>query len=228
MARTFESFARIPLFGGLDAEEIRRLDTRCGWRRLPAGHWILDHGEAGTDVVFLAHGKARVLIRDVSGSDVILRDIAEGTYVGELAAIDGGPRSAGILAITDVVVARMPASVFREAIHRHPSVADGVLAGLAARVRALALRVDESARLGAGERVLAELVRLSRPGRGPDEGLAVVSPPPTHGELAARIGVRRETVAREFGRLAREGRLRKRTGALIVDLGAREEGSGAD
>ena len=51
--------------------------------------------------------------------------------MSELAAIDGHPRSSGIVAVTDVTIARMPASVFRTVIHAHADVCDQLLALLA-------------------------------------------------------------------------------------------------
>jgi CRP-like cAMP-binding protein len=52
-----------------------------------------------------------------------------------LAAIDNEPRSAGIIAVTDVTVARMPSSVFRTAVHSYPDVCDQLLALLASQIR---------------------------------------------------------------------------------------------
>ncbi|HLW92657.1 MAG TPA: cyclic nucleotide-binding domain-containing protein, partial [Roseiarcus sp.] len=130
MTRGSESLARTPLFASLAAEDIRSLDSRCVWRRVSAGAWVIDDHADGMDVFFVLSGHARVVIGG-SAREIILRDIHDGDYFGELSAIDGRPRSAGIIAITDTIVAQMPASVFREMIHRHPSVCDQVLSSLA-------------------------------------------------------------------------------------------------
>ena len=58
-----------------------------------------------------------------AGREVLLRQIDAGEFFGELAAIDGQPRSSGIVATTDVTIARMPALVFRAAIHGMPTFA---------------------------------------------------------------------------------------------------------
>jgi CRP/FNR family cyclic AMP-dependent transcriptional regulator len=60
-----------------------------------------------------------------------------------MAAIDGQPRSAAIVAITNATLACMSALVFREILHKHPDGSDQVLRLLVARVRALTQRVNE-------------------------------------------------------------------------------------
>jgi CRP/FNR family transcriptional regulator, cyclic AMP receptor protein len=207
-----QSLARTTLFASLAAEEVRALDMRCVWRTVGAGEWVIDDHAEGTDVFFVLHGHARVVIGTL-GKQIILRDIRDGEYFGELSAIDQRPRSAGILAITDSVVARMTSATFREAIHRYPSVCDKVLATLVTAIRALNDRTNEQANFDIHERVCAELLRLSR--ITPD-GRTVVSPPPTHAELAARISTHREAVTKVLNALEREGAISRARGAIVL------------
>jgi CRP/FNR family transcriptional regulator, cyclic AMP receptor protein len=79
----------------------------------------------------------------------------------------------------------------------------------------LANRVNEFTTLDARHRIYAELLRLSRPETG-RPGQAVVSPPPVHAEIAARVSIRREAVAREFKSLERAGLIERRRGALVL------------
>jgi CRP-like cAMP-binding protein len=207
--------AKIPLFRSLGKEAIRRLDSQCIWRRANADEWIVDYQDEGTDVFFVAQGHVRVMIRAVSGRESLLRDIGDGGFFGELAAIDGRPRSAGILTVTDSIIARMPSGVFRDTLHGEPDVCDQVLALLASRIRALAHRVNEYSTLDVRHRIYAELLRLSRP-RGEGQGHASISPPPTHAELAARVSTHREAVTRELKHLERAGLLERRRGAFVL------------
>ncbi|WP_431858119.1 Crp/Fnr family transcriptional regulator [Azospirillum sp.] len=220
MSRPTDTLAGFPLFRSLDPAELAALSARCLWRRVEAGQWIIDHEDEGTDVFFVLAGLVRVTIRAVSGREVILRDIPAGEFFGEMAAIDGKARSAGIVAVTGATVARMPASLFRECIHRHPDVCDQVLRLLTGEIRKLAGRVNEFNTLDVKHRIYAELLRLARPdGRG-----AVVSPPPPHADLAGRVGTRREAVSRVLSALEKEGLLEKRRGALALhDPAALEE-----
>lgn len=209
------TLAGIPLFKSLDGEAIRRLDTQCIWRRAKAQEFVLDYQDGGTDLYFVAQGHLRVLIQANSGKDSILRDIRDGEFFGELAAIDAQPRSAAIVAMTDSVIAKMPATVFRQTVHDHADVCDQLLALLTSQIRMLANRVHEYGTFDARRRLYAELLRLSRPA-GKGNAQTIISPPPMHAELAARISTHREAVTRELAKLERGGLLERRRGAMVL------------
>jgi CRP/FNR family transcriptional regulator, cyclic AMP receptor protein len=213
MIRHSETLARVPLFRSLDREAVRRLDSQCVWRRAKAKEWVLDYKDGGAELYFVSQGHVRVLIRTPAGKESILRDIRSGEYFGELAAIDGQPRSAGVAAVTDSVIARMPPAIFRGVVHTYPDVCDQLLVLLASQIRMLANRVNEYATLDVRTRIYAELLRLARTGQ---SGEAIISPPPTHAELAARVSSHREAVTRELNRLMRAGLLGRRRGALLL------------
>ena len=214
MVHAPETLARIPMFRSLGKDAVLRLDAGCTWRRARAKEWVLDYQSGGTDLFFVLSGHVRVVITAAS-REVILRDIRDGEFFGELAAIDQRPRSAGILAITDTTVARMPAGLFRRVVHEHPDVCDRLLQALVAQIRALANRANEQSSLGASQRLYAELMRLARV---PAEngGRLVVSPPPTHAELAARVSSHREAITRELNALERGGLIERRRGAIVL------------
>lgn len=215
MIQNLQTLGRIPLFRSLNPEAVRRLDTQCVWRRATARECVLDYKDGGTSLYFVTQGHVRVLIRASSGKELILRDIRDGEYFGELAAIDGLPRSAAIVAVSDAVIAAMPPAVFRGLVHEQPDVCDQLLVLLASQIRMLANRVNEHGTLDVRARIYAELLRLSRPARD-GEARAVISPPPTHVELAARVSARREAITRELKCLERAGLLERRRGALVL------------
>jgi len=174
----------------------------------------VDPEAQGTDVFLVVQGHVRVVVV-TAGRETILRDIQAGEFFGELAALDLKPRSAGILAITDAQLACLPAAAFRRAIHEHPEVCDRVLAILVGQIRMLANRVRENSGLAMRHRLLAELLRLGSPVASTPDA-AVVTPPPTHAELAARVSSHREAVTRELNALARAGLITRRRGAIVL------------
>ncbi|MFE1602374.1 Crp/Fnr family transcriptional regulator [Methylobacterium sp. ID0610] len=190
-------------------------ETRCIWRRFEPNEVLVDFDDASTDVYFLATGEVRILNRTQSGKEVILGEMRGGEFFGELAAIDGVSRSANVTALTRGELCVVPAPVFRQIVFAAPPIADRLLRLLAKRVRALNSRLMEHAVLDLRHRLYAELLRLSSPRMGSD-GERVVSPPPYHHVLAARIGCRREQVTREFTVMAQEGLVDRTRGALIL------------
>src|SRR6202022_2746536 len=137
MTRKTETLAKICLFRSLSPENIQLLDSQLSWHRAPRNHGIIDYQDPSNDVFFVVSGTLRVKIQSVSGREVLLREINAGEFFGEIAAIDNQPRSSGILAVTDVAFARMPASVFRTAIHAYPDACDQLLELLAGYVRTM-------------------------------------------------------------------------------------------
>jgi CRP/FNR family cyclic AMP-dependent transcriptional regulator len=206
------SLSRITLFSSLDPEELRALDTRCLWRKVGAGEWVIDYQAEGADVFFVFSGLVRVVII-TAGREMILRDIREGEYFGHYSAIDNKPRSAAIVAVNDSVVARMSATLFWESIHKHAGVREGVLKALVADARALNQRANEHANFDVRHRLCAELLRLSRT---TGEGRVVVSPPPTHAELAARISTHREAVTKTLSALEKDGLIERSPSAIVL------------
>jgi len=210
-----ETLERIGLLRSLDSNQRAAFERRCIWRHTHAKEWLLEQNDVGTDIYFLTSGAVRVLITPSPDREVILADIEAGGYFGEMAAIDGQPRSAGILAITDATIACMPAAVFREILHKSADVSEQLLRHLVTRIRALDQRIDEFSSMHVKNRIYAELLRRSRPDP-TDRRQAVVSPPPIHSDIAARVSTRREMVTRELKSLERAGLLTKRRGAFVL------------
>jgi CRP/FNR family transcriptional regulator, cyclic AMP receptor protein len=206
--------AGIPLLkdAGID---LSRFEARSHWRRFEPDEILVDFDDLSTDVYFLLSGEVRVLIRTQSGKEVILGEMRGGQLFGELAAIDGVKRSANVTALTRGEVGIMPSAVFRELVFAAPPVADRLLRLLAGRVRELNSRLMEQAVLDLRHRLYSELLRMSSPraGQGNER---VITPPPFHHVLAARIGCRREQVTREFTAMAQEGLAERTRGALVI------------
>ena len=212
------TLVHIPMFQSLKRADVEALDTRCNWRRVAAKEWVIDYQDDGIDVFFVVAGAVRVLIYAKSGREVILADLEAGGFFGEMAPIDGHPRSASVLAVADAVVATMPGTVFLEVLNTYPAVSMFVLKLLAARVDELDNRVLEFATLDVWHRVACELLRLARPDPN-DSRRGVLSPAPTQAEIAARVSTSREAVVREMKNLEREGFLqRQRDEVILTDI----------
>ena len=206
------SLARIPLFSALPQDEVRALDVRCLWRRVPNGEWVIDYQSDGEDVYFVLSGLARVVIVS-AGREMILRDIKDGEYFGHYSAIDGKPRSAAIVAASDTLVARMPAAVFREAMQTHAAVRDNIMKALVADIRTANRRAHEQANFDVRKRLCAELLRLSRV---MPDGRVIVSPPPTHAEIASRISTHREAITKTLSALERAGVITRSSTSIVL------------
>ena len=210
----------IPVFADLSDGDVRRLSVHCAWRSVAENELLIDYEDDTANVLFVIEGRVRVLLRTAAGREVILDDMTAGQFFGEMAAIDGQPRSANVTALEKARVCTMPDAVFRDACCTIPSVNMAVLKMLSHRVRTLNQRLSEYAFLTAKQRLCAELLRLSRP-RAANEGQRIVSPPPLQRELADRISTQREVVTRELASLSRKGIIEKTRGGLVLVQPAR-------
>lgn len=205
----------IGIFQGIPSSELERLVKRFRWRRYHAGQQIISHLDDSSDVFLIVEGMVRVIIYSASGKEVTFRDIGAGGHFGELAGIDGLPRSATVAALTNCLVASMSAELFREILRSHPEASATLIRQLASSVRTLTERVFEFSALAVRNRIHAELLRLARDHM-TGENIAVIRPTPTHAEIASRISTTREAVTRELNQLSRDGLVERRSGALVV------------
>jgi CRP/FNR family cyclic AMP-dependent transcriptional regulator len=206
--------AGIKLFKELEID-LAPFEARANWRRFDPDEVLVDFDEPSTDVYFLLSGEVRVLMRTASGKEVILYEMRPGDLFGELAALDGVPRSANVTALTRGEACVMPASVFKELLFSHRPVAERLFCLMASRIRELNARFMEQTVLDLRHRLYSELLRLSTP-RQDRAGERVITPPPFHHIVAARIGCRREQITREFTMLTQEGLIERTRGALIL------------
>ncbi len=218
-----QSLDAIALFATLDDQERDRIARRCHWRRFHAGEQILDRHDESRDVCFIVQGRVRIVNYSLSGREVSFDDLAAGQFFGELAAIDGEPRSASVVALDPATIAFAPPAVFEEIVAGHPEMARTVFRRLACMVRLATDRIMDLTTLGANNRVHAEILRLGKAGL-TDDGTAVVRPIPVHGDIASRVSTTRETVARVFSELTRDGILQRHSDHLLIaDYEALEE-----
>lgn len=219
---TAESLVGVEVFRRLDAAERGRLAALCSGRRYEAQQRILSHKDQTRDVYFIVSGKVRVTIYSLGGKEITFRDQPAGEMFGELGAIDGEPRSAHVMALEDSLLASMSRETFWEVLGSYPEVAAFTLKRLASLVRLLSERVFEFSALAVRNRIHAELLRLAR--ENPfEDNTAVISPSPTHADIASRISTHREAVTREYHDLAEAGVIVQRRGELAINDVARLE-----
>lgn len=191
--------------------------------RARRGQVVLASGLGSSDVFLILSGSLRVSLFSSAGREVTFRDLAGGEMFGELAGIDGEPRSATIMATADSLLGVVRARDFREAVTASPEAAMWLAARLARQIRSLTERVFELSALNVRSRVHCELLRMCALA-GIEDNRAELLRPPTHDALASRIGTHREAVTREIGYLASTGIVSRRGHALAINDVARLAG----
>lgn len=186
------------LFSLLPAGVRAKVESQVRVLRAQRGRTIIAAGTRSTDVFVISEGKVQIVLYSSSGREVSVRDLEAGELFGELSAIDGRPRSASVVALTDVRLRLLSRADFLFGIESSAAAGIWLARRLGSEVRRLTERVFELSALNVQARLHCELLRLACLS---GEGL-VISPAPTHAELASRIGSHREAVTREIRMLA--------------------------
>jgi CRP/FNR family cyclic AMP-dependent transcriptional regulator len=192
---------------------VRTLERECRWQLFDAGGAIIDRGEEYTDVYMLTSGSARVLNYSENGKVIDYATLGKGDVFGELAAIDGLPRSASVVTQTPCTMGVLAGEKFIDLVIHNPVASLALLQRLAGIVRFSDKRINDFSLLKAEHRVCVELLRLAEPDPGNLEEL-IIHPMPTQSNIANSIGLARETVGRIFSRLARDNIIQRQQKTL--------------
>ena len=210
----------IGLLDGLDPAVITAVERRCHWRLYKRQEPIIDRDSENRDAYFVVSGAVRIVNYSASGREVSFDDIKSGGYFGEMTAIDGEPRSAAVVALTDTLVASIAPEPFVELVTTHPTAAHNLMIRLTQMVRQSTERIMDLSTLGANNRIHAEILRQAKTLPGADNQ-AVIRPIPVHSDIASRVSTTRETVARVLGDLTRKEIVKREGKALIISDVAR-------
>jgi CRP-like cAMP-binding protein len=122
--------AGVPIFAGCSQRELTAIARVVRSIDHPAGTVIAAEGQPGAGLFVIVEGEA-----DVSIGGRTINHLSAGEFFGELALLDGGPRTATVTAATDVKLLALTEWVFRGLLIEHPSIALHTLEAMAARLR---------------------------------------------------------------------------------------------
>lgn len=131
-SKHLENLAGIPLFAGLSKRDLQRIARASNEIEREAGTVLVDQGDLGREAFFIIEGTA--IVRR-NGRKV--GTLGPGAAVGELALLDRGPRTASVVAETDMTLLVLSAREFSGVIEQVPSLAHKILEQLAGMVREL-------------------------------------------------------------------------------------------
>lgn len=205
----------IQVLSSFSQTERDELAKRCRWVSYAAHETIIDRDSDTSDVYFVVAGRVRVVNYSYSGREVSYDDIGTGGVFGELAAIDGEPRSANVVALAPTTVAVLSPGVFGELLRSSPEFAMTIVVRLVHIIRGSTDRIMNLSTRDAHSRIYAELLNTARL-HPVAENEALIEPAPVHADIASRVGTTRETVARTLSALSKRGIVKREGRALRV------------
>jgi CRP/FNR family transcriptional regulator, cyclic AMP receptor protein len=200
-----------------DADALRT----AGVRRTYGGHVTLVHqdDEAGP-VVVLVGGRAKIAVTE-GGREAIFGVAGPGELIGELAAIEGSPRSTTVTTLEPVDALVIPRADFLAVLNRRPRIALAILHVVARRLRYADAQRAQFATLDVAGRLAQRLLELcERFGHEQEHGIEIRLPF-SQEELASWVGASREAVSKAFQLLRTLGIVKTgRRRVTVLDLEA--------
>lgn len=190
----------VPLFHGLDDDALRAIAAQAVTQHYPKNSILVYEGEEPDALYIIVSGKAKVYVSDEDGKELVLNALGPGEFFGELALIDGSPRSATVMTTDKSTLIKISQREFAKFLQETPGVAMNVLKELASRVRGVNEHIRDLALLDVYGRVARTLLRLAKE---TDEGL--VTDAITQQEIANMVGASREMVSRVLNNLKADG-----------------------
>jgi len=207
---------RVPLFENLLPSEREALAASLRSRRYSRGTMIFHQDDPGHSLYIIASGQVRIFRISAEGYEMSVAIFGEGDVFGELAIIDGQPRSASAVAMTDVETLILHREDFVHHLHSSPRMAIGVLEVLSQRLRTTTDYAESLVALDVYGRVVRELVTLAdQHGQVTKEGV-LIDIPLTQTELASLVGTSRESVNKVLGRLRDAGLVRLQRNRILL------------
>jgi CRP-like cAMP-binding protein len=192
----------------LTDEEWLDLQSMGRQRTYRKGQVIFREGQPGGTVLAIRSGVVKVSVVTPTGRDILLALKEPGSLVGELAAIDGRPRSATATALDAVSAIGLSDAAFGDFLDRHPRMALRLLRTLADQIREAATRTADRDTGDTTSRVARRLVMLAERYGEYNGPVIEVNLPITQEDLAGWVGATREATSRSLGRLRAQGCLR--------------------
>lgn len=197
----------LPLFEGVHAADLDGIEILGQEQELGAWQTVFDQQDASFDLYFLLDGALLAVFWTSEGREIVFSRFPIGTYFGELAALDGTPRSLAVFAKTQARVLSLKRQTLLEIFDKVPLVRDRIVQHLVAQIRTLTLRSMEMTTMSVEQRVGSYLLRLAAE-QGKLSNGAIIENSPTHSEIAGSIGANREMVSRSISKFVKRGAIK--------------------
>lgn len=189
-------------------------------RAWPAGSSIFQRGDEGGFMIALASGRIRISLVTQQGKELVLRHVEPGTILGEMALLDGEPRSAdatAALASEGYIISRRDFSALLDA---HPAAAHAVIRYLTRRLRETTDQLETIALYDLEARVARFLLATLRQIHGndlPDSASLQLELSQT--DIAGILGASRPKINRAIVSLEERGAIRRKGSVMDCDTG---------
>jgi CRP/FNR family transcriptional regulator, cyclic AMP receptor protein len=196
---------QVPLFRSLRPEDSRRIAELLRQQTLRKGDVLFRKGEEGNSLFMITSGKIKIVRQSRAGDEMILAVLSAGDFCGEMALLDGQPRSADAVAVEETLLYGLNRKDFLSYVMNNETAVKSILAALSTRLRKADDFLEDVFFLNVASRLAKKLIELAQTNgfREGDNGPLRLSV--TQRDLAGMIGATRESVNKELRALREKG-----------------------
>ena len=205
---------QVPLFQSLRPEDMKLLSASVRTQSVKKGGALFHQGSEGTALYIIKKGSVKIVLPSRRGDEVILAIFSEGDFFGEMALLDGLPRSADAVALESCELLVLSRVDFLAFLKNNENAIQHVLYSLSMRLRKTDDLLEDTCVLNISARFAKKLVELAETHGRREENFILIDLDLTQSDFAGMIGAARESINKEL-RLLREKGLISTTGRKI-------------
>ncbi len=212
MLSNLDLIRRVPLFAMLTPLQTESLVDVVAKRRFKRGEPMVEQGKTSNALYIILAGRARVLMTDRKGREVILATLHAGDYIGEMSLIDNDAHSATVLAEVQTDVLVLGREDFTRCLTENTSMAYTLMRGLVQRLRNADQKIGSMALMGVYGRVATVLLESAQPA---PNGQMMIREKVSRQDIAKMVGASREMVSRVMKDFEEQGFIETLVGGAV-------------
>ena len=212
MLSTLDLIRRVPMFSSLSDDQARGIADHAVHQHYRRGDVLVERGAKSNALFILLTGRARVLVADARGREVMFASLQPGDYVGEMSLIDNQPHSATVRIHVQSEVLRLGQADFARCLPTSPGMAFVVMHGLVKRLRGADRQIESLALMDVYGRVARFLIDLAET----LDGVLTIHGKVSRQDLAKFVGASREMVSRVMADLEARGMIQTQGNGTVI------------
>ncbi len=214
-----ELIKQVPLFNSLEDQDLSELASSVSLISLKQGQTLFWKGDEGSALYIVKQGKIKIVLPSRIGDEILVAIFSNSEYFGEMALLDGKPRSASAIAMVPSELFVLKRSDFILFLQSNMNAIKSILSLLTSRLRTTDELLEDTCFLGISSRLAKKLVELADAYGQKKKDLIQINLSLTQKELGDMIGATRESVNKELKILHEKGLIIKEGNKIkICDL----------
>ncbi|HDM76480.1 MAG TPA: Crp/Fnr family transcriptional regulator [Deltaproteobacteria bacterium] len=202
---SLEFLRQVPLFQSLSKANTEKLAAVLRRQSLKKGEALFRKGAEGTTLYIIAEGAIKIVLPSRMGSEVILAIFSEGDFFGEMALLDGRPRSADAVALSPCEVLALNRRDFLAFLKNNEEAIRSILYSLSMRLRKTDDLLEDTCFLNISGRFAKKLVELADTYGRREGDTILIDLRLSQKDMASMVGATRESINKEFRVLREKG-----------------------